>query len=64
MDQDNTDLKKILGMDPLKITILKSGTFQNYESKFGGLLRRINPPEYEVSRLLQEQFSVAPDGRY
>lgn len=52
VDQDYTDLKKILGMDPLKITILKTGTFKNYENKFGGLLRRINPPEYEVSRLL------------
>lgn len=64
VDQDYTDLKKILGMDPLKITILKTGTFKNYENKFGGLLRRINPPEYEVSRLLQEQFNVTPDGRY
>ena len=64
VDQDYSDLKKILGMDPLKITILKTGTFENYENKFGKLLRRINPPAYEVSRLLHEQFCVTPDGRY
>ena len=27
VDQDYQDLKKILGIDPLKITIIKAGTF-------------------------------------
>lgn len=35
-DQDYRDLKKILGMDPLKVTILRSGTFAGYCAVHGG----------------------------
>ena len=31
VDNDYKDLKRILGMDPLEITILKCGTFEEYE---------------------------------
>ena len=31
IDNDYTDLKKILGIDPLEITIVKCGTFDMYE---------------------------------
>ena len=33
IDQDYRDLKKILGMDPLVVTILRCGTFHLYESR-------------------------------
>ena len=34
LDQDYEDLKKILGIDPLKITLLKCGTFEFYERRY------------------------------
>jgi hypothetical protein len=53
VDQDYKDLKHILGMDPLKITILKSGTFAGYKSQKGKKLKHINPSPYEVMELLR-----------
>ena len=35
IDQDYRDLKKILGMDPLQVTIFTCGTFETYEKKTG-----------------------------
>ena len=35
IDQDYRDLKKILGMDPLQVTIFTCGTFAAYEKKTG-----------------------------
>lgn len=52
LDQDYEDLKKILGVDPLKITMLKCGTFSAYEKKFGGSIRRMNPDGCEISDLM------------
>lgn len=53
LDQDYKDLKKILGMDPLKVTLVRCGTFAAYEEKYGVLPRRVNPPAMEVSQLLK-----------
>lgn len=53
VDQDYKDLKTILGMDPLEITILKCGTFAAYEKNRGRKLKRINPPAFEVMELLR-----------
>lgn len=52
LDQDYEDLKKILGVDPLKITMLKCGTFSAYEKKFGGSIRRMNPDGCEINDLM------------
>lgn len=52
LDQDYEDLKKILGMDPLKITLLKCGTFESYQHKFGTKIRTMNPDSCEISDLL------------
>lgn len=49
LDQDYKDLKKILGVDPLNITIVKCGTFQEYEWKYGHKIRRMNPSVRDVS---------------
>lgn len=51
LDQDYQDLKKILGIDPLKVTILKSGTFAYYE-KTHPKLKKINPSAIEIKDLL------------
>jgi hypothetical protein len=55
VDHDYKDLKVILGMDPLEITILKCGTFQEYQRQKGRKPKKINPSTYEVMELLQIQ---------
>ena len=52
LDQDYEDLKKILGVDPLKITMLKCGTFAAYQRKFGTTIRKMNPESCEINDLL------------
>jgi len=52
LDQDYEDLKKILGIDPLKITLLKCGTFELYEKKYGSTIRKMNPESCEINDLL------------
>lgn len=52
VDHDYQDLKHILGMEPLEITILKCGTFANYKQQTGGKLRHINPSVYQIKELL------------
>ena len=52
LDQDYEDLKKILGVDPLKITMIKCGTFEAYERKFGSTIRTMNPESCEINDLL------------
>ncbi|HWQ50235.1 MAG TPA: hypothetical protein VN369_00405, partial [Terriglobales bacterium] len=61
IDSDYKDLKKILGMDPLEITVLRCGAFENYTRKTGRTLRRLNPPAHELKELvaLQETAPVA-----
>ncbi len=51
-DQDYRDLKKILGMDPLKITLIKSGTFNSYKLQFQKNIRKMNPNHFEIQALL------------
>ncbi|NDL68108.1 GH3 family domain-containing protein [Anaerotalea alkaliphila] len=64
VDQDYTDLKRILGMDPLAVTILRCGTFAEYERRTGNRIRRINPSSLEVGELLRlQQESYAPKRR-
>ena len=52
LDQDYEDLKKILGVDPLKITMLKCGTFGAYKQKFGSTVRKMNPESCEINDLM------------
>lgn len=52
VDHDYKDLKHILGMEPLEITILKSGTFEEYEKQTGRKMRHINPSVYHIKELL------------
>ena len=52
LDQDYEDLKKILGVDPLKISLLKCGTFEAYQRKYGAPIRTMNPESCEINDLL------------
>lgn len=58
VDQDYNDLKRILGMDPLEVTILKCGTFAAYEARNGKKLRHINPSYHDVQDLMKMQVTV------
>lgn len=53
LDNDYQDLKKILGIDPLEITILPSGTYAQYEKTGRPLPRKINPEAAEKLRFLE-----------
>lgn len=52
VDNDYKDLKRILGMDPLEITILKCGTYEEYERQKGKSIRNVNPSPHEIMELL------------
>lgn len=51
-DSDYHDLKKLLDMEPLQITILKYGTIAGYEREIGHRLHQINPGRLDVNGLL------------
>jgi GH3 auxin-responsive promoter. len=53
VDNDYKDLKKILGIDPLEITILRCGSFSEYNKRFGPIARRINPDAMEIKELTE-----------
>ena len=55
IDQDYRDLKKILGMDPLVVTILRCGTFDAYKGKTGKKIRHMNPYHYDLMELIRLQ---------
>ena len=55
IDQDYRDLKKILGMDPLQVTIFTCGTFAAYEKKTGKKMHQMSPSHYELKELLDVQ---------
>lgn len=57
VDQDYQDLKKILGMDPLVITLLRCGTFDTWE-ELHPPLRHMNPPRQELTELIELQKKI------
>ena len=54
IDHDYADLKKIIGMDPLKVSILKRGSFASYEARNGKKIQNMSPIFFELKDLLQE----------
>lgn len=55
IDHDYEDLKKILGMEPLRITMLRCGTFYNYTLQHGGSIQRMNPDVHQIQEFLAIQ---------
>ena len=47
-DQDYVSLKKLIQMDPLKVTVVRSGSFSAFEASRGYPLHAINPPASDV----------------
>ena len=54
IDQDYRDLKKILGIDPLQVTILRCGAFAACRERYGEP-PRMNPSPHEMENLLSSQ---------
>jgi hypothetical protein len=52
LDSDYQDLKKLLGIDPLVITLLPMGATGNYYNRTGKKLRRMNPSPYDITELV------------
>jgi hypothetical protein len=52
LDSDYHDLKRLLGIDPLIVTILPIGTFDAYRRKTGKVLRKMNPSPYDIIELV------------
>ena len=55
-DSDYQDLKRLLGIEPLQITILRSGIIERYKQSSKERFRRINPPPYIISEILKYQL--------
>lgn len=60
-DNDYGDLKKLLNMEPLEITILKHGTIANYESAIHTRIPRINPGMLDIIGLLHAPESASKE---
>ena len=58
LDSDYQDLKKILQMEPLEISILRCGTFEKYEYIYKKKIRSFNPNKYDVRDLVDVQHRV------
>ena len=56
-DSDYGDLQKLLGIEPLSITVLKYGTIASYETSTGREIDRINPEMIDIIDLLKQQGS-------
>lgn len=62
LDSDYKDLKRILGMEPLEITILQTRTFRNYAIKYGEI-RAVNAKPHDIQALLRCQGYHKLEGR-
>ncbi len=63
IDQDYRDLKKILGMDPIKVTLLRCETFESFEKLKHRQIAKINPPSSELRELINLQYIDVADRR-
>ncbi len=54
-DHDYEDLKRMLGIEPLQVTLLTRGTIEAFERQYKQRLRRINPPQQDIINLLYLQ---------
>ena len=64
LDSDYKDLKKLLNMDPLEVTILTSGAFERFEQVRGRQIAPINPPAQDIVDLLAFQGGAKPPEKF
>lgn len=54
-DSDYSDLKRLIGVDPLVVTMLPPGTIRAFERESGRILPRVNPKRADLLDLMQYQ---------
>ena len=52
LDSDYDSLRTILGMEPLQISFLQTGSFAAYEKKEGAPIDKVNPSQRQIMTLL------------
>ena len=52
-DHDYKDLKRLLGIDPLQVTILPAGSLDRYTARYGRRIRRVNASAQDAIDLLR-----------
>lgn len=62
-DSDYSDLKKLLNIEPLQITVLRYGTIDAYQRRIGRELARINPSALDIAGLLEGRQSAGKEAR-
>jgi hypothetical protein len=53
VDTDYNDLKYLLGIDPLVISVIPAGTINHFSETFGRKLRKMNPSHFDVIEVLK-----------
>ncbi|NLB52450.1 MAG: GH3 auxin-responsive promoter family protein [Syntrophomonadaceae bacterium] len=53
IDTDYKDLKSLLGLEPLQVTIIPTGTIKRFTEIFGRKPRKINPYHFDMIELLK-----------
>lgn len=53
IDSDYKDLKALLGLDPLTVTVMPRGTMGHFLDRFGRNIRRMNPYHYDLVEILK-----------
>jgi len=53
IDSDFRDLKALLGIDPLKITMLPRGSISKFSEEFGRSIRKMNPSHFDIIEILK-----------
>jgi hypothetical protein len=53
IDSDYKDLKALLGIEPLQVTIMPAGTIKRFAELFGRRPRRMNPSHFDMIELLK-----------
>ena len=61
-DGDYSDLKRLLNVDPLKVTILKSGVVAQYEKENGCRIPRVGTSKESVLEILRIQKESVQEG--
>ncbi len=58
VDEDYQDLKRLLDVEPLEITIVPCGTFARYYANTARAIDHINPSYYELKELLDQAAAL------
>jgi hypothetical protein len=62
VDTDYNDLKYLLGIDPLTITVIPAGTIRQFFETCGRKLRKMNPSHFDIIEVLKIAHSGSGKG--